>query len=242
MVALILLLNTCGKNLEDPDPPAQPEWVAKSLPYDTTETGIDAVPNGDFIQLEWYTGDEDDLSSYRIYRTSGDIENKFDLIEEIQSDLMAGSINIYLDENVSINTPYFYFLRAVDQAGNLSLRSDTVEYKLVVKVNLRGLFDTTDVNPTFKWSDAGSAASEYVIRVEQFNPNRVMCLSATSRQSYTDEVQSLKYGTGIIFYSAQDTLSRGVDYRWRVDAVATFNREGDEVAGSESNWGYFKIQ
>ncbi|HOG75316.1 MAG TPA: hypothetical protein PLQ47_03710, partial [Candidatus Marinimicrobia bacterium] len=101
---------------------------------------------------------------------------------------------------------------------------------------------TTDVKPTFKWSDAGSAASEYVIRVEQFNPNRVMCLSATSRQSYTDEVQSLKYGTGIIFYSAQDTLSRGVNYRWRVDAVATFNREGDEVAGSESNWGYFKIQ
>ncbi|HRS91460.1 MAG TPA: hypothetical protein P5028_05360, partial [Candidatus Marinimicrobia bacterium] len=67
-------------------------------------------------------------------------------------------------------------------------------------------------------------------------------LSATSRQSYTDEVQSLKYGTGSIFHSAQDTLSRGVDYRWRIDAVAAFNREGDEVAGSESYWGYFKIR
>ena len=240
MVALILLLNTCGKNLEDPDPPSRPEWVAKSLPYDTTETGIDAVPNGDFIQLEWYTGDEDDLSSYRIYRASGDIENKFDLIEEIQSDLMAGSINIYLDENVSINIPYFYFLRAVDQAGNLSLRSDTVEYKLVVKVNLRGLFDTTDVKPTFKWSDAGSAASEYVIRVEQFNPNRVIWISALTPQNYSGDIQSLVYGSPDVFYLAQSELSSGVSYRWRIDIVSALDRENE--AGSESYWGYFTVQ
>jgi len=244
LVVIILFFNACGKNLEDPDPPARPEWVPKSLPYDTTETGIDAIPESDYIVLEWYTGNEDDLNTYRIYRTSRKIENKYDLLEEIPSDFMPGSVNTYFDENVSIGTPYFYFLRAVDQAGNLSPRSDTIEYKLVNKVNLREPLtnDITNVTPTFKWSDVGSAASEYVIRVEQLNPNRVVWLSATSRQSYTDEVQSLKYGTGSIFHLAQDKLSRGVNYRWRIDAVATFNREGDEVAGSESNWGYFRIQ
>jgi len=244
LVVIILFFNACGKNLEDPDPPARPEWMPKSLPYDTTETGIDAIPESDYIVLEWYTGNEDDLNTYRIYRTSRKIENKYDLLEEVPSDLMAGSINTYLDESVSIGTSYFYFLRAVDQAGNLSPRSDTIEYKLVTKVNLREPVNVTitDVKPTFKWSDVGTAASEYVIRVEQLNPIQVIWLSALSRRGYTDEIQSIKYGTENTFYLTQEELSRGVNYRWRIDAVATFNREGDEVAGSESNWGYFRIQ
>lgn len=241
VIFIMFLLNACGKNLEDPNPPACPEWVSKSSPYDTTESGIDTDPNGDVIILEWYTGADEDIDTYRIYRAS-DIEDKFNLLDEVQSQLTAGAVNTYLDENVAIDSPYYYFLRAVDQAGNYSPRSDTVGYKLLRKINLYEPITSTisDVKPTFKWSDPSSAASEYVIRVEQFNPNRTIWISALSRQDYSDAIQSIKYGEGSVFFFAQNELSRSLIYRWRIDAVSALDRENE--AGSESNWGYFTTQ
>lgn len=242
IVMIMLLLNACGKNLEDPDPPARPEWAVKSSPYDTTESGIDANPSGDVIGLEWITGSEDDIDIYRLYRASGSIKEKFSLLEEVPSNLTAGAISTYIDDNVSIGSPYYYFLRAVDQSGNLSPRSDTIGYKLVQKVNLiePATSNITTVKPTFKWSDPSTSVSEYVIRVEQFIPNRVIWLSAISRQNYSSDPQSLIYGGGTVFYLAQVELSRGVNYRWRIDTVSALDRENE--AGSESNWGYFTIQ
>jgi len=241
---ICLLFSSCGENLEDPDPPSRPQWIEKSLPYDTTESGIDADPNGDVIVLEWLTGNEDDLDSYRIYRTSGSTEEDFILLDEMNANPVAGSESEYIDENITVGSFYFYFIRAVDQAGNLSPRSDTLEYKITQKVNILSPSGTiATVKPTFQWADPVSASSEYVIRVEQFSPNRVIWLAGLTRQTYTvGEPQSLVYGAGTVFYLAQSELSRGVNYRWRLDAVTSFNRDNTEIAGSESNWGYFIIQ
>lgn len=240
--AMILLLNACDPSLEDPNPPAKPEWVPKSTPYDTTESGIDADPVGDVILLEWYTGEDDDIENYRIYRASESIEEKFNLLEEVRAIINVGAVNTYIDDNVSIGIPYYYFLRAVDQAGNLSPRSDTLGYKLLQKINLYEPISGTvsQVKPTFKWSDPTSAASEYVIRVEQFNPNRVIWISALTPQNYSGDIQSLVYGSPDVFYLAQSELSSGVSYRWRIDIVSALDRENE--AGSESYWGYFTVQ
>jgi len=244
LLVIFVLFSTCGKNLEDPDPPSRPQWVEKSLPYDTTESGIDADPNGDVIVLEWLTGTEEDLDFYRIYRASGSTESDFDLLDEMSADPVAGSENEYIDENVELDRIYFYFLRAVDQAGNLSPRSDTIEYKITQKVNILSPSGTiSTVKPTFQWADPVSSSSEYVIRVEKISPNRVIWLAGVTRQTYSvGETQSLVYGAGTIFHLAQSELSRGVNYRWRLDAVTSFNRDNTEIAGSESNWGYFIIQ
>jgi len=237
---VIALLSACGENLEDPDPPARPEWVVKSLPEDTTETGIDADPNGDVINLEWLTGSEDDISNYRLYRAIDNDEDGFDLLTEIIPNLTAGTVNSYIDEDVSIDRDYFYFLRAIDQAGNLSTRSDTIRYKLVTKVNLLEPSGTiSSVSPTFKWNDPSNSVSEYIIRVEQFNPHRVVWIASLIRSGYTDDEQSRSYGsTGSVF---QNELSRDVIYRWRIDGVGNFDRE-NEISGSESNWSYFIVQ
>jgi len=235
---------TCGENLEDPNPPARPQWVEQSLPYDTTESGVDADPDGDKINLEWPTGSEDDLNSYQIYRASGSAENKYSLIDEVDAVPVTGAVNEFVDGNILIGTQYYYFCRSVDQAGNLSPHSDTITYKLIQKVNLLSPSGTISITqPTFRWTDMSSSASEYVIRVEQISPHKVIWLSAITRQNYTiGDPQSLIYGGGEIFYLAQASLTQGINYRWRVDAIATFDRNGHEIAGSESNWGLFIIQ
>jgi hypothetical protein len=239
----MLVFTNCGKNIEDPEPPARPEWVGKTSPYDTTEAGIDADPSSNAIVLEWRTGSEDDLASYRIYRATGSDKNDFAFLDEVNAGASAGSISNYADEDISIGTKYFYFLRVVDLANNFSPRSDTLEYELIPKVNLLSPTGTITSNkPDFVWRDLNSLASEYVIRVAQFSPNTTIWLAAVTRQNYTGESQVLHFGNGTVFYQAQAELTPGIDYRWRIDAIADVDRNNVEIAGSESEWKYFIIE
>jgi len=234
-------LLSCGGNVEDPDAPVRPQWVPKSAPDDSLESGIDADPNGNVIMLEWYNGTEDDLAGYRIYRASGEDAKDFQLLTEINALAIPGAIMTYIDEAVDLRTEYAYFLRAYDQAGNFSVRSDTIHYQLIEKVDLMeplGSVNTT--RPVFKWSDLRSPATEYVIRVEQIGASHVCWLCRLVRQNYVGEIQSKTYASDGQVY--QSELVSGQVYRWRVDCIYNFDRNGVEIAGSESNWGYFTIQ
>lgn len=241
VLGLLIGLGTCGKNIEDPDPPARPEWVPKSALDDTLETGIDADPGGDVIVLQWYNGHEEDLAVYRLYRCAGDLaQPNFTLLNEVPALTIGGVILEWVDEEVQVGVNYAYYLRAVDQAGNLSVRSDTVQYCLIPKADLVQPLGTTDqTKPTFKWSNQSNLAAQYVLRVEELAGNLCwICL--TTRQNYVGEIESLVYGNGGSVYRPE--LVRGKSYRWRVDGVFNFDRYGNEIAGSESNWGYFTVQ
>lgn len=235
------LIAACGPNLEDPEPPARPQWVAKSAPDDSLETGIDADPSGDIIQLEWYNGGEEDLAVYRIYRTDDPEKGLYSLLAEVSAATLPGEVITFIDEEVTVGVDYAYFLKAVDQAGNRSANSDTIQYCLIPKVDLLEPHGTiSSTKPVFKWRDLASPASQYVIRVEELTGSPVCWLGMTMRQNYVGEIQSLNYGEKGKVY--QQELTRNKSYRWRIDGIYNFDRKGNEIAGSESNWGYFTVQ
>lgn len=240
-ILLCSLSTVCGPNLEDPEPPARPQWVAKSAPDDSLETGIDADPSGDIILLEWYNGAEEDLAFYRLYRAENPDEGRFELLTEVQAQMLPGEVITYIDEGVKVGTDYAYFLRAVDQAGNRSVNSDTVFYRLIPKVDILEPHGTiSSTKPVFKWRDMSSPAFQYVIRVEDLTGSPVCWVGLCIRQNYLGEIQSLSYGACGNVY--QKELTRNKSYRWRIDGIYDFDRDGNEIAGSESNWGYFTIQ
>jgi len=232
----------CGKNLEDPVAPARPEWVSQSAPFDTLESGIDADPNGDVILLQWLNGSEEDLSGYRIYRRETDADGPFTLLSEFNASTIPGIVNTYIDEEVTVDRPCFYFLRAFDQAGNLSSRSDTIQYCLVTKAEPQEPVGTiTTTQPVFRWSDMGTRVTEYVIRVEQISPLKNIWLCHFTRQSYIPgELQTKAFGGSVTV--VQRPLENNHSYRWRVDGIYNFDRNNNEIAGSESAWCYFNVQ
>jgi len=236
----------CGESIEDPEPPMTPRWVEKSAPEDTLERGIDAYESGDGIFLEWYQNLDEDISGYKIYRAEVSPESGFNLLVDINAFGISGADTSYIDDSLNFNVDYFYFLRAYDQAGNNSPRSDTICYKLIDKVGLLEPYGEIHINyPTFTWQDFTNFAYEYVIRVEEVYPRKVIWISRISRPNYGDFLQSILFNNDGI--SLQHELTDGVNYRWRVDIIADeYYREKDglwiDISGSESNWGYFSIK
>lgn len=226
--------------MEDPDPPAAPMWVAKSSPCDTVERGIDAVPEDDFIQLEWHPNKEDDLGGYRIFRADSAVDRKFVLIADV-GDISGGALDtMYTDMNVKVNVNYFYYMVAYDLSGNVSKASDTIRYRLIPKpvpVSPSGF--TRDAVPFFKWNDFSHYAYDYVIKIENTLNKKVIWIFRLIRPNYAGFEQKVIYNKD--WKALEDSLKRGVIYRWRVDAIA--EEVGDiDIAGAESSWEYFEVK
>jgi len=230
----------CGRNVEDPYPPATPKWVIKSSPCDIMERGIDAVPEDNFIRLEWHPNKEDDLGGYRIFRADSAVDREFALIANI--DGMSGNMldTVYIDMNVRLNVNYFYYIVAHDLSGNVSEASDTIRYRLIPKpvpVSPSGF--TRDTIPLFKWNDFSNYAYDYVIKIENTLNKKVIWIFRLIRPNYASFDQKVIYNKDR--KALESSLRRGVIYRWRVDAIA--EEVGDiDIAGAESNWEYFEVE
>jgi hypothetical protein len=81
--------------------------------------GLSAVPGLDSVELVWERNTEPDLKGYRVYRAA---EN-----EELQ--LLADAVDgpAYSDRTVESGKKYRYAIRAVDQDGNESTMTASVE-------------------------------------------------------------------------------------------------------------------
>jgi hypothetical protein len=90
-------------------PPAAPKGVQAS-----------SAPNS--IELNWARNGEDDLNGYRVYRAEGN-----GALEKIADVSVVPS---YSDRRVEHGKTYRYAIAAVDQAGNESPRSATIEVDL----------------------------------------------------------------------------------------------------------------
>ena len=236
----------CGEDIEDPYPPERPRWVEKSAPDDIIEKGIDAYPFGDHIVLDWYPNPDEDISGYRIYRAKSSPNSGFALLHDLNVFKISGFDTCFIDTSVQLNIDYFYYLRAYDQAGNKSLRSDTIQYRLVEKVWLISPTGSTlDTLPNFEWDDPTFSIYEYTIRVENLKNLEVIWIYRMIRANYTGDYLNVKYNCNN--EAIESKLSHGKSYRWRVDAIAQeYFREPDniyiDIAGSESFWEYFTIE
>ena len=235
---LFLILGGCGEDIEDPIPPETPQWTEKSYPDSERETGIDAVSEDDYIFLSWMPNPDEDIEGYHIFRAEGNIDSNYQKIADVNIYSLGGVDTAYLDMDVLLNQYYYYYLRAYDQACNRSLRSDTICYQLVQKVDLLSPLESIqEIKPLFRWYDFSTLASEYVIKLFKLNPKEVIWIYRFSRPNYGDFLQSITYDSDA--QAREDTLRKGVTYQWCIDAIAAVDNYGKDISGSESFWGYF---
>ncbi|MCJ7812917.1 hypothetical protein MUP95_06340 [bacterium] len=184
------------------------------------ERGIDAIPEGNVIRIEWVPSSDEDVDLYRIYRSE---QNPIRPFVEIAS--CAAKDSFYLDYSVSVNKRYFYYVLVQNNQGILSDPSDTLDYKLIEKAkNLA----TTAKADSFFWIDPnGYTSPYYIIRLFEVASQEVIWFSRIEPKF--DNIQSISFNKD---GSANlDSLIGGVDYQWRIDIVGP-----EDHCGSESEW------
>ncbi len=240
IINLLYFCFQCGDNLEDPDPPSKVLWVEKTAPQDSIEHGIDAY-DGDGIYLEWHRNFEDDLAGYKIYRAFTSPDSNFVKIMEVENIGIINADTSWIDELAPIDKYCYYYIRAFDHAGNVSERSDTIEYKLITKAELVSptINDIPETTPVFKWNDYGRDSYQYVLYLENFLSKEVIWIYRMNKRNYGDFLQSVLYNSNGTAKVRE--LSKGQTYRWRIDAIGVVNPMDIDISGSESNWGFFSI-
>jgi hypothetical protein len=241
LICAVVLGISCGLTIEDPEGPATPNWVRKTVPEAVNRQGIGPNPEGNQIILLWHPNQESDLEGYQIFRAAYQKSSDYIRIADINVWRTSGVDTLFIDDSVNLNVDYFYYLKSYDQALNESAPSDTIRYRLIEKVEPYSPIGTINsVTPMFQWHDYLSAAYEYVIRIEKLQSREVIWISRFSRPNYADFDQSVKFNADQ--GASQTELTRGESYQWRIDAIAGVDQQNRDIAGSTSIWGYFTIQ
>lgn len=196
-IIAILLISCTGKESlgVDSTPPEPPEliphlgdtgdggdeFIFGANYYNTNDpelenNGIDAVPGGNQMQIQWLNITDSDIDYLEIFRFS--MQDYIFAIDTLNFATMIDSVDydnqsIYRDENAAVNMEeLFYFIKAVDEAGNSTL-SDTVGYKLLYKPfliqpsNFTSFSNTNNI--TFEW--AGDTGLSYRLLVFDVDRN-----------------------------------------------------------------------
>lgn len=184
--------------------------------------GIDAVPENDWIKIQWETFTDDDIDYLQIYRFNLQ-EN-----EAIKIDSVAYSTqNYYFDQfanyDPSINKKWFYYIKVYDTSGNFSI-SDTTCYKLLQKPELLAPFDgynyTAGDELYFQWNE-NAEVIEYRLLVFDGNYDLLWAFQPT------DHPGGANYE---VLYEGPELTSYNTIY-WRVDAFG--NTLDEEVNGTQ---------
>ncbi len=123
----------------DMDPPAVVQITPRSDDDVFIETGIDAVPDGDYIYLSWTQSGAHDLEGYRIYRMMDEDDAERILIDEIDPEYTEYEDRdsvLAPDQASGLSTGFSYWVTAYDESGNESGLSEETYYKLMMKPDL----------------------------------------------------------------------------------------------------------
>jgi hypothetical protein len=232
LLVVILNIQSCGLDIEDPTPPSPPQWVQKSLPEEWPERGIDAHESGG-IYLEWEPNVNNDILTYYIYRSrdrSGDYQVLF------KQDIASINTLNYIDTEVEERVLYSYRLKAEDVSGNQSEYSDSISYSIlpgisIARMHPNGIDQLLGPNRNLTWFYHNSIAMEdYTITV----------LSQTDILVLRDQFQPTNYLNGWESFQILDEIifEPGSIYKWRIDNAAAYV-SNCETSGSESLWAYF---
>lgn len=237
LIFSILILNSCGLDVEDSTPPSAPRWVEKSYPEEWPERGIDAHESSG-ITLEWEPSIDDDIVAYNIYRaTYYNLNDSLGDYRQIRRFETASTPKLcYVDEAVEIRSEYWYLINCQDAGGNSSRYSDSVTYTLLPQIGFssmtpNSLTDTLDAARALIWG------YWYAIEMENF------CLTIlTEENEFVTRVTVLPgnyIGSLETWQIPHETLlDSGNIYQWRIDIDAKYV-DGRETAGSESQWATF---
>ncbi len=260
LTSIVILLMSCtgeenlGVDSTPPEPPELiphlgdtgddgDEFIFGKNYYNTNDpelenNGIDAVPGGDQMQIQWLNITDSDIDYLEIFRFSAEdyFNDSLDFVEKIDS-VDYSNQSIYRDENAAINMEeLFYFIRAVDEAGN-STPSDTVGYKLLYKpflIQPSNFISFSNANNiTFEW--AGDTGLVYRLLVFDVDRNPLWQWSPLDLDSLETQ-----YGGPAI--TPPDTLIWRVDVFGQSGVLHTI--EGNDYyidSGAESEERYIYI-
>jgi hypothetical protein len=245
---VFLFIFSCGENIEDPDPPSAPEWAVSTPMLNLLKIGANPIHNDDGIQLIWRPNSEPDISGYFLYRQKDAADEEFEIIADVTAYGLSGIDTSMVDNTVSKDISYLYYLKAYDQAGNLSLPSDTIQYQPVEKVYLRSPLESiSNGQPAFEWHDDNySRNQEYLLRLEALDNQEVIWISRFHPPNYGDFFQRISYNNDGFAVTA--ALESGTSYRWCIETILSTDTTlldtiqiDYSLGGSLSNWGYFSI-
>jgi hypothetical protein len=232
-----LVIHSCGLDVEDPTSPSPPVWVKKSLPEEWPERGIDAHESGG-IYLEWEPNPEEIIHAYLIYRAqyygANDSLGYYDLLSRLE--INERSSLSYLDSDVSLETIYFYSMKAENESGNRSDFSDTLSFSLlpqiqIVRMRPNGLTDRINSARNLFWGyDAEIEMENYCLTITEGN-NGSVYRQIFSPGNYVDGSESIELPASLALVS-------GAVYNWRIDTGARYIN-GVETSASESHWATF---
>ena len=209
---LIVFGISCSK--EDIIPPNPPLLIPHGDDADSIEIGIDAVPEGNWIYLEWKENTENDLSGYIIYRDIDPLPD-FSIITTLVTD------TFFLDQQVTLGTPYYYTVTAVDTAGNESLGGDTLDYTLTSKATLLFPVDEDTLSPgtvIFQWELVEATNGFFIVKIFD---------KVVGKWVLGSEIDVLGFEPQ---YADTLFLPSG-SYKWKVEYWGN-----DKKSGSESLW------
>jgi len=244
-VILIIVLAACsGKETlgVDTTPPSKPilyphlgdtgdgwayinEGQTDSIYVTDYNNGIDAVPTGNKIRIQWEHMLDKDLKIIRIFRFARDNQvTKIDSIAPNYEEYEDQLVNV--GDLPAIETEWNYYIQAVDLAGNYST-SDTVSYRLIEKPVLISPVDDAllaNSNITFRWNK-GRDVEKYRLLV--FDDMQAYLWHRDLDISLEENIIELDY-------NSSTALPSGT-YYWRVDAFRDRIDGGDLFfSGSES--------
>ncbi|NOX37226.1 MAG: hypothetical protein GXO78_06790 [Calditrichaeota bacterium] len=217
--------------------------MEKSAEDAVEERGIDAEaipgPDGDIvangIYIEWYPLQEEDIVAYRIYRSEVDSVRDFVRIAQVQD-------TFYLDQNVAPNLKYYYYyVTAVDEAGQEGDPSEVVKYSLIPWADLH--FPIRDAefdggNGTFQWDFASGFPVSFIFRLEREVTQNIYVNFFTKHiTNITDYEVNQDWSLSRLSEEGLSTPLPTGRYRWRIDNVGSM-----EYQGSESVWEFFVVK
>lgn len=130
------LFSGCGKEkfAADTEPPAQMQFTPRSAETDSIETGIDAVPEGNYIYLSWLPSAALDLAGYRLYRMSEDSSEKQIIADGLElTEYTDRDANLAPNSQTGFSQGFYYWVTALDESSNESALSAEAYYRLMDK-------------------------------------------------------------------------------------------------------------
>jgi len=241
MKYIILLIFLCFVYCSQPgdggneNPPMAPSMVEKTENSDFTqlENGIDAVPDGDHIQVMWHVHPQaSELKSFIVYKSThrNGLVN-YNPVITFPIENISDIDTAFIDPNVTIGQKNWYFVTAVNQDNIESLPSDTVSYKLLDKAD--HLITVPNIGSiAFNFQIPTSASPRlFILRIEEE--------IGSDWNLHHMEVWDDYSGLSISKIVSKDTLMLKDNwlYQWRVDIIEGLETE----EGSESSWAPLQV-
>jgi len=197
--------------------------------------GIRPVPGENEIYLEWHPNPENDLSGYEIYLADS-VGINFRKIADIT--IHNGFIDtFFIISSPPIDTTCWYYLRAEDKSGNLSVPSDTLHFMILEKPILTSFGTTGTTNetqPTFRWyiNPPESQASAFIVELVDQDLNFVTQSPLIQRTNYAPQ--------GRDDWKCDVILEPSSSFYYRIISAGLLDELHIPHAGSISAWKAFR--